>query len=220
MRSNGSIRMPDGICARVVLVLVLFGLTSAYATADDLLGLYAGGAIGQSHLEATGQRTYASGNVYYDTGSFNENHTGFKVFIGIRPISLVGAEIAYVDFGRPTGGFGSYPADVSMKGASAFGILYLPVPMVNVFLKAGVARIVSEINGTSIYGPNCPASVPCPLYVGIAHFQLNRTNTSGAGGVGAQYNFGPLAVRAEYERFNASGGHPGLFSAGLSWTFF
>ena len=97
MRPNGSNWIPGDICARVVSALVLLGLSSAYASADDLLGLYAGGAVGQSRLEATGERTYASGNVYYDTGSFNENDTGFKVFVGIHPISLLGAEIAYVE---------------------------------------------------------------------------------------------------------------------------
>src|ERR1700733_5246578 len=50
-------------------------------------------------------------------------------------------------------------------------------------------------------------------------FQLNRTNTSGAGGVGAQYRFDKWAVRAEYERFNAAGGNPSLWSAGITWTF-
>ena len=71
MQSNSSNRIPGDICARIVAALVLFGLPSAYAIADDLLGLYAGAAVGQSRLEATGQRTYALGNVYYDTGSFN-----------------------------------------------------------------------------------------------------------------------------------------------------
>jgi hypothetical protein len=218
MQSNSSNRIPGDICARIVAVLVLFGLPSAYA--DDLLGLYAGAAVGQSRLEATGQRTYALGNVYYDTGSFNENHIGFKILVGIRPMSLLGAEVAYTDFGHPSGGFGSYPANVSMKGGSAFGVLYLPVPIVDVFLKAGVARIQSEINGTGYFGPNCSSNGPCPAYVGLAPFQLNRTNTSGAGGVGAQYKIGSWAVRAEYERFNAAGGSPSLLSAGITWTFF
>ena len=185
-----------------------------------MLGLYVGGAIGQSRLEATGQRVYALGNVYYDTGSFKESHSAFKVMVGIRPISLLGAEIAYTDFGRASGGFGAYPAHVSMKAGSAFGVLYLPVPIVDVFLKAGVARIQSEVNGTGVYGPNCSSNGPCPLYVGLAPFKLNRTNTSGAGGVGAQFKFASLAVRAEYERFNAAGGNPSLLSVGATWTFF
>jgi hypothetical protein len=37
--------------------------------------------------------------------------------------------------------------------------------------------------------------------------------------VGAQYKFGSLAVRAEFERFNAAGEHPSLLTLGLTWSF-
>jgi proton-dependent oligopeptide transporter, POT family len=77
----------------------------------------------------------------------------------------------------------------------------------------GVARLNSTVNG-SVCSP-CACDIQnCRL-----SFQLNRTNTSGAGGVGAQYRFDKWAVRAEYERFNAAGGNPSLWSAGITWTF-
>jgi opacity protein-like surface antigen len=202
-----------------VAVAAVLVLPTSGAAADDLSGLYVGGAIGQSHIEASGQRIDAGGNVYFDTGSFNKNHSAFKVTIGIRPISRLGAELAYMDLGHPSGSFNAYPADVNMKGVSAFGVLYLPVPIVDFFIKAGIARIQSEVNGTGNFGPNCSPTGPCPQYVGLAPFQLDRTNTSGAAGAGAQYRFGSLAVRAEYERFNAAGEHPTLLSLGLTWSF-
>jgi hypothetical protein len=217
LRSSSRIRAD--IPLLILGTLALLAQPSGQAVAEDLLGLYAGGAIGQSRVEATGQRVYALGNVYYDTGNFKESHSAFKVMVGIRPLSLLGAEVAYTDFGHPSGGFGAHPADVSMKAGTAFGVLYLPVPIVDVFLKAGVARVQSEVNGTGVYGPQCSSNGPCPLYVGLAPFKLNRTNTAGAGGVGAQYKFGPWSVRAEYERFNAAGGNPSLLSAGITWSF-
>jgi Outer membrane protein beta-barrel domain len=220
MRQKSSNRIHTDIPLIILASLVLLAQPSRNAVAEDLLGLYVGGAIGQSHVEATGQTIYALGNVYYDTGSFKENHLACKGMVGIRPISLLGAEVSYADFGHPTGAFNAYPADESMKGVSAFAVLYLPVPIVDVFLKAGVARIQSELNGTGHGGPNCSANSPCPEYVFIAPFQLNRTNTGGAGGVGAQYKFSSLAVRTEYERFNAAGGKPSLLSVGVTWTFF
>jgi hypothetical protein len=220
MRPICSNRFHADIRLLILANLVLLVRPSGNAMAEDVLGLYVGGAIGQSRVEATGQRIDAVGNVYDDTGRFKQNHSAFKMMVGIRPISLLGAEVAYTDFGHPSGGFGAYPADVSMKGASAFGVLYLPVPIVDVFLKAGVARIQSELNGKGYFAPNCSSNGPCPPYVGLAPFQLNRTNTGGAGGAGAQYKFGSWAVRAEYERFNAAGGNPGLLSAGITWTFF
>jgi Outer membrane protein beta-barrel domain len=214
--------LKKGHSAKSLLILVSLGLLTlpcGNTAADDLLGLYAGGAIGQSHVAATGQTVYALGNVYSDTGHFDESHSAFKVLLGIRPISLLGAEIAYTDFGHPSGAFNAYRAAESMTGVSAFGVLYLPVPVVDVFLKAGVARIQSELNGTGIGAPNCSPDSACPQYVSLAPFRLSRTNTSGAGGVGAQYRLGPIALRAEYERFNAAGGKPRLLSAGVTWSF-
>lgn len=101
-----------------------------------------------------------------------------------------------------------------MKGAAAFGVLYLPVPIVDVYGKAGVARLDSTVKG-SICSP-----CACSFQICRSSFQLNRTNTSGAFGVGAQYRYGSWAVRAEYERFNAAGGNPSLLSAGITWSFF
>ena len=200
--------------------LLLLAMPNRHAEATDLLGLYAGVAVGQSRVEATGETMSTSGNVYNDTGRFDENHSAFKAMVGFRPISLVGAEVAYTYFGHPSGRFNPDRADDLMRGVSAFGVLYLPVPIVDVFLKAGVSRIRSKLNGTGFEAPNCSSNESCPEYVSSTPFLLNRTTTGGAGGVGAQYKFGPLAVRAEYERFNAAGGHPSLLSAGITWTFF
>jgi len=189
------------------------------AGADELLGAYIGGAVGQSHVEATGQQVDVGGSVYRDTGRFDETHSAYKLMLGIRPIPLLGAELAYMDLGHPSGSFNAYPANVSMKGESAFGVIYLPVPTINLFLKAGLARIQSKINGTGYFAPYCPPYALCPLYVGIAPFHLDRTNTGFAAGAGAQYKFGFWAVRTEYERFNAAGEHPSLLSLGVTRSF-
>jgi|HubBroStandDraft_4_1064222.scaffolds.fasta_scaffold296417_2 hypothetical protein len=196
------------------LALVLIAIPFRPLHAVDLLGAYVGGAIGESQVEAgASYPTIANPN----PGEFKENHSAYKVMVGIRPISLLGAEISYIDFGHPNGNIFSYPANASLKGAAAFGILYLPVPVIDVYVKAGVARLQSTLGGFFATGNHvCILGEPC----GTSLFQLNRTNTSGAGGAGVQYKFGAWAVRAEYERFNAAGGNPSLLSAGITWTFF
>jgi opacity protein-like surface antigen len=137
--------------------------------------------------------------------------------VGLRPISLLGAELSYMDFGHPNSSLFGYPANTSMRGASAFGILYLPIPIVDVYVKAGVARIHSAVSGFAPNGDNlCVLGVPC----GTSPLQLDRTNTGLAAGAGAQLKFGPWAVRAEYERFNAAGNNPYLLTLGLTWSFF
>jgi opacity protein-like surface antigen len=183
-----------------------------HAAADNLLGLYVGGAIGQSRVEANTSFSAPFG-VYPGQRDFDENHIAFEANLGVRPVSLLGGEISYIDFGKPGGSLYNYPANTSIKGAAAFGVLYLPVPIVDIYVKAGVARLESTVNG------GLPSLFACYVQGCPLPFQLNRTNTSGAGGVGAQYKFSSWAVRAEYERFNAAGGNPSLLSIGLTWSF-
>jgi opacity protein-like surface antigen len=203
MRHAPSVHGRYFIPAAAVAALGLAAMPSGRALAEGLLGLYAGGAVGQAQVKASAP-TF---------GDFNKHHSAFKVLIGARPISLVGAELAYVDFGHPSTATALGSADASMKGAAAFGMLYLPVPIVDVYLKAGLARLQSTLNAVSS-GVLCTVTAPnCQL------FRLDRTNTSFAAGAGVQFKFGALAVRGEYERFNAAGGNPGLVSLGATWTF-
>lgn len=209
MRLESSSRIPTDIPLSL-LTLALLALSSCDAVAEDLFGLYVGGAIGQSRV--VGNTSFAPPfGAYAGQRDFEQNHSAFAAILGARPISLLGGELTYIDFGHPGGNLYEFPANASLKGAAAFGMLYLPVPVVDIYLKAGIAHLESTVNGSlpSVLACNC--SLP---------FQLNRTNTSGAGGVGAQYKFGSWAVRAEYERFNAAGGNPSLLSAGITWTFF
>ena len=202
VRLKSSIKIHADILLPVFATLVLLAQPNGNAVAEDLLGLYVGGAIGQSRVEATSPQ-------------FNENHTAFKVMVGLRPISLLGAELAYIDLGHPSGRLGLQPnGDVSMKGAAAFGVLHLPVPLIDIFLKAGVVRLQSALHSTFV----CPPEYPlCPR---PSVYDLDRTDTGFAAGAGAQYKIGAWAVRAEYERFNAAGGNPSLLSAGITWSFF
>jgi hypothetical protein len=111
---------------------------------------------------------------------------------GVRPISLLGAEVDYMDFGHPGGSLNGAPASATLKGAAAFGLLYLPVPVIDIYAKAGLARLQSSLGGVSAVQPAC---VPCALSL----FRLDRTNTHFAAGAGAQYKLGAFALRAEYE---------------------
>jgi hypothetical protein len=185
---------------------------SGNAVAADSLGLYIGGAIGQSRVEATEIACQCDLDQEIVREKFDKSHLAFQGVLGARPISLLGAEVDYIYFGKPDGQAFGFPASASVKGVAAFGVLYLPVPVVDIYLKAGVARLESTVKYSY-----CD---PCACNFCLNSIQLDRTNTTGAGGVGAQYRVGSWAVRAEYERFNAAGGNPSLLSAGITWTFF
>jgi opacity protein-like surface antigen len=184
------------------------------ARADDLLGLYFGAGYGQAHLRAEPGQI-----IPQSTGSlsgFDMTHSAFKAIAGIRPLPFVGAEISYMDFGRVSSLTGeAVPGvpgavvsseQVSQKGETAFALLYLPVPIVDVYLKGGLSRITTEfgVTGTG---------------VGSGAFSADHdsTDTAFAYGAGLQWKLGQWAVRGEYERFSAAGANPSLLS--LSMTF-
>lgn len=211
-QQNSAGRRAVGLIFEVTFA-ILAATIGNVAVAENALGFYAGAAVGESQVDTSSGGVAAIG----PPDHFKENHSAFKIMAGIRPISMLGAELAYFDLGHPTGSLGGAPADVSMKGTSAFAVLYLPVPVVDIFLKAGAARLQSTINGT--VSQACPGgSLPiCPPPT--VPFREDRTNTNFAAGGGAQMKFGSFAVRAEYERFTTVGGNPGLVSLGLTWTF-
>lgn len=192
-------------------MLAMFAFLGGTAVAADSPSLYVGAAIGTSHVES--KTSQVLGDIFptTQTEELAKTQSGFKVMVGARPISWLGAEIDYIDFGKPHGTLFGYPADASLKGAAAFGVLYLPVPVIDLYLKWGIARLQSSVSGT--------ACGPCQCAVCAFPFQVDRTNTSGAAGVGIQYRFRSWAVRAEYERFSAAGGNPSLLSAGVIWSF-
>ena len=175
--------------------IAAIALSSASARADDAIGLYAGAAAGQANVQAS--------DSHFSGDSFKENHSAFKVVVGVRPLPFVGGEIEYIHFGHPNGDLDNQPADVNMRGAAGFAVFYLPIPVVNLYGKIGLARMQSTLHETN----------------NGDLFRFDRTNTDIAGGVGLQAKFGPLAIRAEGEVFTAAGAHPRLLSLGATWTF-
>jgi opacity protein-like surface antigen len=198
----------------------LFALcVSGAAAAADPLEFYVGGAIGEGEVSANVPNPNVLNALVPIPASskFKEDHLAFKVLAGLRPIRLLSAELSYFDLGNHSGNLFNYPASGSMKGASGFAVLHLPIPVVDVFAKVGAARIQSTFSGFAPSGiPDlvCVAGIPC----GTSPFQERRTSTTFAAGAGVQYKFAAWAVRAEYERFNVAGESPYLLSLGLTWS--
>jgi hypothetical protein len=167
---------------------------------------------------STGARRTTVGGPEVPAG-FRENFV-FRVTSALRSIPLLGAELAHIDLGHPSGRPGGFPTDASMRGSAAFGVLHLPlpVPVVDVYAKAGLARLKSTLHynafrpgvGTcSVSDPTCSLQLP----------QVDRIDTTFAGGAGVQFKLSSWALSAEYKRFIAAGGHPGLASVTFSWSF-
>lgn len=216
-----------GACSwlrRAFLHIALFGfLVPGIAAAEDPFGFYVGGAVGEATLR--------SGNVPYlqtllgtTPAAFSAHDTGWKAVIGVRPSSFVGAELEYIDFGRVHGSIpgtfliGNVQGDLHTNATALFGVGYLPlpVPLLDVYVKAGVARYQTSDKFSS--GPlSCRAPLLC--IIGPVSYGIDRTDARFAYGVGTQVKLAAFAIRAEYERIAAHGADPDLLSLGLNWSF-
>lgn len=220
---------------RLAPLLAIITLSMAAAPSADasskLFSLYVGGAYGHAELRAqdAGLISAVPGS---RLGSFERGGTAYQLIAGIRGLDLLGAEIDYFDLGNG-GASPSWSASgaltaahVSQKGEAAFAVLYLPVPIIDVYVKAGVARLTTNLSA-SIAGSTCQPGYACPLYCTVsgcpggfsASGVIEERATTIAAGGGVQWKVGDLAIRGEYERFAALGAHPTLISLGATWSF-
>jgi hypothetical protein len=201
----------------ILLIASAFMAFGSAAKAGDPLGLYIGGAVGQANVRLDRSVSETAYGV-------SLRHTGWKAMVGIRPVRLLGAELDYWDFGSsnyagntfaPPNGPGGTVATVHTKAAGTFGLLYapIPIPMLDVFGKLGAARTQLDLNGR-LLDVFCPAG-----FTNCAVIATRQTETDLAYGAGVQLKFGAAALRAEYERIDATFGAPYMYSFGITYTF-
>jgi hypothetical protein len=210
------------------LALLGGALACAPASAFDLLGIYVGGSAGQGKIE-TGSLASPVPTTVPTIGEFKADHSAYKLVAGIRPLPVIAVEAAYIDFGRTSQNFGSASNSAGIIGAStasgearisgsaAFAILYLPIPVVDVFAKAGVSRLKTDATATvQLSGP-----ILCPVTAPNCRFTQSSSSTDNgfAAGAGAGLKFGAFAIRAEYERFSTRGAYPALTTLGFTYAF-
>ena len=187
---------------------------AAAQTATNPAGFYLGAGIGPSQIR--------SDNNYYCCSNYDNYNYQFawQALLGIRPLHVLGFEAEYIDFGQPGNGYYYVPANTSSHPTApavfAVGYLPIPVPFLDIFAKAGAARLSTNIAVT--IQPDCPVGLtPCPSpYIG----REKVTDTKFAYGVGVQskFPFG-LIVRGEYERIASQYGDPDAFMFSAMWTF-
>jgi len=175
------------------LPLSAAALYAAPASAE-LLDAYVGAGLGQSQVRAD----------IPNVASFKENHSAWTAYAGVRVISLLGAEVAYRDFGNPSGTIAGQTYRADLNGKSISGLVYLPIPapIVDVFGKAGYTRL----NGSVSNGSNT--------------FRTTLDDDVFSYGAGVQLKFSGIGVRGEYERFAASGRDPSLWTISVAAHFF
>lgn len=171
----------------LVMPLVLSAAAGA-ARADDNGFIYIGAGLSRDKLDHI---THAG------TPLSNIDKTSWKLLAGVRPIKLFAVEADYMDLGNRTATFINgvdTHADARAFAGYAVGFLPLPLPFLDVYGKAGIARW--KLNGTATsVGTLPPGSL----------FNFSDTGTEFAWGAGAQALVGNIGGRLEYERFRIPG---------------
>src|SRR5271170_1284923 len=144
--------------SRTLLTTLAIGACAAStaAMADNPAGFYLGAGVGYSTVRSDDP-------AYGYPGYFNDHQTAWKLIAGVRPIPFVGAELEYIDFGQPGTYNGYYNAnyygtDSHPRAGALFAVGYLPlpVPFFDIYGKAGVARLETDV--TTTVTPNCTQS--------------------------------------------------------------
>lgn len=165
--------------------------TSELTRAGQESGLYIGASGGRSDIKVSS-----------DNFDFKDNDTAYKAFagynFGVIPLINLGVEGSYVDFGTVSSSK-IFNANVDITGWDLFGVAGLNLGPFGIFGKVGQIWWNSDAN--------------------LAQGSLDDSGNDMAYGVGALFQLGSLAFRAEYEYFDFDLADVGFVSVGMSWTF-
>ena len=170
------------------LLLGILGSSAAGAAE----GPYLGGAAQRSHFDSKD----------FSVDDIDKNDLGWQIIGGYHFTPNFSLEATYTDFGEanaPSAAAGG-PFKADATAYSAFAVGSVPVGPVDLYAKAGAARIKAKGN------------------VGAVFFRDKDTVFAYGGGV--QLNMGNLGLRAEYQKFNTDViGDLDVISLGLTYTF-
>lgn len=171
----------------LVALATCLGAGVAYAEDNPLQTpglIYFGGGLSKDQVHGIANAGVPFGDL---------NKTSWKLLAGVRPVRVFAIEADYTDLGNRTSTFingVSDHADAKAFEGYGVGFLPLPVPWLDIFGKAGVARW--RLNATQSTAGEFPSS---------SFFALSDRGTQFAWGLGVQAQVPHLGARLEWERF-------------------
>ena len=166
---------------RRLMLLTVLALGACAARADNGFFYVGAGVVRNSLSDIT------------DLGGLPDlSNTSWKAFAGVRPLDWLAAELDYVDLGSgssttsSSAGNVTAHADGKALAAYAVGFLPIPLPVVDVYGKAGLARWKLNGDVNSLVSPG----------------SLSTNGTEFAWGIGVQAHISMVGARLEYENFN------------------
>jgi hypothetical protein len=181
-------------------VLVALAVLPAAALADS--GIYVGGSVGSSSLDA------GLGDLPGLPNRFNEDGSAYKGYLGYRldlPLTFLGVEAGYVDFGKPKVSSQGIDVEIDTTATNLWGIAGVEVGPLEFFGKLGYVdwnfdyRVADPGAGTSFNGKD-------------------DGNDMGYG-LGVAFSVGPVYLRGEYEKYDAGDTNLSMVSVGVSYLF-
>ena len=198
-----------------VLAVAACGASGA-VFAGNVLGFYIGAGAGESQIRSDDSQ-------YGYPGYYNDNQTAWQGIVGIRPISILGVEAEYIDFGQPYRhrhyDYNVYGSDSQPTATAVFAVGYLPIPIpfLDIFAKVGAARLSTYL--TDFVQQTCvQGQTPCPNFVPVSRRQVIDSRVAYGAGVQSKFPFG-LIIRGEYERINSPYGDPSALMVSALWQF-
>jgi len=164
--------------------LILGGiLLAGCALANADTGIYVGAGVTQSRINNVGGE-FGVGNL----DDFRIHDNNWKIMAGARLLSILGAEVDYMDLGSESRFDGTNRVHGDAKAWTGYilGYLPLPIPILDVYGKIGYARTTID---TRLETPS-------------DFIRIHDRSNNFAYGAGVQAKFGSVAARLEYERFD------------------
>ena len=172
---------------RRLLLVTALALGAGVAQADNGL-FYLGAGVTSNKLNDI----LVQGTAFPDL-----NKRSWKVFAGFRPISAFAVEADYFDLGSTTAEgactgpccmaacVGIYQSGAQAFAAYALGFLPMPVPFLDIYGKAGLARSKLNTNDTSNHGTGFAWGIGVQAHISmfgarLEYEDLKIPNTSGA----------------------------------------
>lgn len=183
--------------------LVVLGLLAAAVSGPASAQFYVGGSVGYTQFKDICEVA----NVPCD-----DNDTGWRAFGGYQFNQYFALELGFADLGEATGSgaIGSFAVEVK-EAVDLSALLTFPVAnRLSLLLRLGAHRVRTTVDQE---GP------------GFGTLHDSKTGSSFTLGAGAEYSFGKLGVRAEWQRYdNVASGTDAesdidVFSVGLLFRF-
>jgi Outer membrane protein beta-barrel domain len=194
---------------RVVVPLFLLAAPSIVRSQDN--GIFLGATL----ADVSGDYGWRNSLL---AASADEDTSGFKLIGGVRPLDHFAIEADYADFGTTKADLSivciamvGYPcpnrASIDTSAVSVSMLGFVTLPLIDIYGRVGVARWQADGDVRFTSAGN-GLSVP-----------TTREGTDPVLGVGVQFRFASMALRAEYEHFKILDDSADVISVGLTYTF-